>query len=532
LTQQAAEGGVDTRQLDYVHNLASRFAKVVDECADLPAIIFEAGNVATYRQLDQHSNQVARFLLERGLRRRDRVCISLEKSLLAYSVVLACIKTGITYYAVDPTSPQDRLDRILQNCPPGLVFAESGEPFGSYHENTVLCPYGQLDFCRDQPSHRLDFNLVKLADPAYIMFTSGSTGDPKGVVITHANLNKFIDWAIGEFAFTETDRHTHINPIYFDNSVFDIYSTFFSGGALVPFRVAEVRDPFRVVSRIEELSCTVFFSVPSMLIFLQTTRAIEVGSMPSLRKIIFGGEGYPVARLRELRSAIGPGTQLINVYGPTECTCICSSHLIDDADLLLCEGFPPIGGVNTYFDYYLLDGDEAVPPGTVGELCLGGPCVGHGYFNNKELSAKAFVQNPTNPDFREIIYRTGDLMRLGPEDGMLWFVGRKDFQVKHQGYRIELEEIQHSMNRISGVDESAALQIFVEGASRLVGFVASSAGVKPADVRIAAAGLLPKYMVPQTVLVLNQLPKNANGKTDRKKLLEIVEAGKSPGDIN
>ncbi len=501
--------------------LATRFAKVVQECADRPAIMFAADNVITYRSLDEYSNQVARFLLGMGLARRDRVCIFLEKSLATYCLLIACIKMGVTYYAVDPASPPPRLASILQRCSPDLIFSESEAPFPGVREKVVLCPAGTLDFCLGQSAGPLDCNLASPSDPAYIMFTSGSTGEPKGVVITHSNLYLFLDWAIGEYGFTPLDRHTHINPIYFDNSVFDVYSTLFSGGALVPFSAEDLRDPFKVVARIEELQCTVYFSVPSMLIYLQTTKAIGQGAMPSLRKIIFGGEGYPVARLKELRTAIGPQAQLINVYGPTECTCICSSYLVTNDDLEVTEGYPPIGSVATYFDYYLLDDDAQVGQGSVGELCLGGPCVGHGYYNSPELTAKVFVQNPVHRDFREIVYRTGDLMRLDPADGKLKFVGRKDFQVKHQGYRIELEEIQHGLNRIVGVDDSCALQIFVDGTSRIVGFVASTAGLRGGEVKAAAADFLPKYMVPQVVRVLDKLPKNPNGKTDRKQLASM-----------
>jgi D-alanine--poly(phosphoribitol) ligase subunit 1 len=511
----------------YRNCLPTLFSRVVGKYADRTALLFEEGNEISYRQLDMLSNQAARFLFSRGLRRGDRVCLHLEKSVAAYSLVLGCIKTGITYFATDPASPGSRIESIFAQCSPDLIFAESAEEFATkWHTKIAYCCAGSMEFCADLDSSILQMpDPVTYSDPAYIMFTSGSTGVPKGAVITHSNLHYFVDWAVNEYGFTVGDRHTHLNPLYFDNSVFDMYSTFFSGGTLVPFTSAMLKDPIGVVDRIERLECSVFFSVPSMLIYLQTTKAIEKGSMKSLRKIIFGGEGYPKTKLAQLYEFVGEYAELINVYGPTECTCICSTYTISAKDFETLEGYPPIGSLTYTFSYYLLNGDIAVSPGEVGELCLGGPCVGHGYFNQPELTNIAFVQNPPNTSYVELLYRTGDLMRLDPLDGKLWFIGRKDFQVKHQGYRIELEEIEHGLAKIKGVDEAAVVQVFDEGTSRLIGFAASSQSLQPEILRRNLADLVPKYMVPSKVFVLGCLPKNPNGKIDRKKLLEQYSSG-------
>lgn len=510
----------------YRNCLPTLFARIVERNADRTALLFDVDHEISYRQLDLLSNQAARFLLSRGLRRGDRVCIHLEKSVAAYSLVLGCIKTGIAYFATDPASPESRLDAIFAQCPPAIIFSESAGGLATkWHEKIVFCYAGSTEFCADQDGSVLRLpDPVTFADPAYIMFTSGSTGAPKGVVITNSNLHYFVDWAVNEYGFTAVDRHTHLNPLYFDNSVFDIYSTFFSGGTLVPFTSVMLQDPFGVVDRIERFECTVFFSVPSMLIYLQTTKAIEKGSMRSLRKIIFGGEGYPKTKLAELYDCVGGHAALINVYGPTECTCICSTYSVGARDFENLEGYPPIGSVTSNFSYHLLDGNCAAHPGEVGELCLGGPCVGHGYFNQPELTCKAFVQNPLNTAFEDRLYKTGDLMRLDL-DGKLWFVGRKDFQVKHQGYRIELEEIEHGLTKIGGVDEAAAVQAFDAGESRLIGFVASREGLQPEKLRRDMAEFVPKYMVPSKIFVLDRLPKNPNGKIDRKKLLEQYGSG-------
>ena len=510
----------------YRESLPRRFARVVEANADRPAVLFNEDEALSYRELDKLSNQVARYLGARGVRAGQRVAFRLEKSPAAYAIVLGCLKSGVTYFAVDPSTPEARLKSMFEQCPPSLIFAETTDKLDAFKDKVVPCPGGKAAFCADQETADVDAHHgPSLSDAAYVMFTSGSTGAPKGAVITHANLHYFVDWAVNEYGFFPGERHTHINPIYFDNSVFDMYSTFFSGGTLVPFTSALLQDPYGVVERIDKMKCEVFFSVPSMLIFLQTTKAIEKGAVPSLRKIIFGGEGYPKTKLAELFECVGAHARLINVYGPTECTCICSSYTLGADDFKNLDGYPPIGALTSPFSYYLLDGDRAVAVGEVGELCLGGPCVGHGYFNQPELTRKSFVQNPLNAAFEERLYRSGDLLRLDPKDGKLWFVGRKDFQVKHQGYRIELEEIQHGLAKIEGVEEACVVQAFESGASRLIGYVASHKALNADHLRKAVAEYVPKYMVPAQIFVVERLPKNANGKTDRKQLLALYESG-------
>src|SRR5262249_31131391 len=164
------------------------------------------------------------------------------------------------------------------------------------------------------------------SDPAYIMFTSGSTGVPKGAVIGHDNLLHFIGWTQTQYDFTPDDVHTHLNPLYFDNSVFDIYSTFFTGGELVPFDWNSLQDPAALAGRVRAMRCTVWFSVPSLLMYLQVMKVATRSHLGTLRKIVFGGEGFPKPRLKQLFDELNPAAELHNVYGPTECTCICSSY--------------------------------------------------------------------------------------------------------------------------------------------------------------------------------------------------------------
>jgi D-alanine--poly(phosphoribitol) ligase subunit 1 len=484
------------------------------------AIAWSATDSVTYGDLDALANRVARFLLARGVQKGDTVALLLDKSTAAYAIIIACMRIGAPYFAVDPANPPDRTRYILGKCRPATVFAQPASSWLAAEWPVVMLDDESLSIFSAHGPERPAFSWsVTGADPAYIMFTSGSTGFPKGVAISHANVELFIHWARWQFDTQPSDVFTNLNPLYFDNSVFDIYASLFSGATLVPFTAAELREPQRVMQKIDALGCTNFFSVPSLLVYFQTLKLIDRSSFPSLRKIVFGGEGYPKARLQELYAAIGDRVTLYNVYGPTECTCICSVYVITDADFTDLAGLPPLGALIPNFDYLILDEDQArVPAGETGELYLGGPCVGIGYYGDRELTERSFVRNPTNERWPERMYRTGDLVSLNAADGKLHFAGRADTQIKHLGYRIELGEIESALARIDGIDEAVALQSTTRGLSAIVAVVATSATLRASALRQQLEALIPRYMIPSRFEFLEQLPKNANGKIDRLEL--------------
>lgn len=504
------------------YNVAQVFNDAVARFGDRTALAFDRDHVFTYRQVDMLSNQAARFLLSKGIRKGDRIALSLEKCPAAYALVLAALKVGAAYVALDPRNPAARREAILKQCTPSLVFSDRllGQEEGP--AATVLSPekLEAPEFCNGFPTEPVDTaDRVTGSDPAYIMFTSGSTGIPKGVVISHDNLLHFIGWTQSQYGFTPEDIHTHLNPLYFDNSVFDIYSTLFTGGTLVPFDFDSLQDPVALVNRVRTMKCTVWFSVPSLLMFLQVMKVATRSNLGTLRKIIFGGEGFPKLKLKLLFDELGMQAELHNVYGPTECTCICSSYRLSMDDFHDMNGFPPLGRLTGNFTQYILDDSRPVPAGEVGELCLGGCCVGLGYFNRPDLTAAAFVQNPVNGEFREIIYRTGDMVRLDSSEGKLYFVGRRDLQVKHMGYRIELEEIQYALVTIEGVDEAAVLHRKSEELSEIIAVVAAKQPLSPPVIRKELASRIPQYMIPSKFHIVGRMPKNANGKTDRSALI-------------
>jgi D-alanine--poly(phosphoribitol) ligase subunit 1 len=502
----------------YLHSVPNLFREIVETHRDRAALKWSDGVIVTFDELDRLSDRAAQFLQRQRVRKGDRVCIRLDKCTLAYSLILACLKTGAPYFVVDPSNPPARVNHILDKCMPKLIFSAREQPLDLFDHRVIVVDreneFAALDEA-GEGAFEPETDIIG-TDPAYIMFTSGSTGFPKGAVMSHANLLNFIQWAKWEFSITPEDVFTNVNPLYFDNSVFDFYASIMNGAALVPFDAATMRDPYQVLRRIDELRCTIYFSVPSLLIYFQTLKMITPAAFAHVRTVIFGGEGYPKSKLKELFDCFHARAELVNVYGPTECTCICSAYRVTEDDFENLDGYPPLGGPIPSFSFAILnEQNKAAAADEVGELYLGGPCVGLGYFNDPELTKNAFRQNPLNSYYHERIYRTGDLVRLSTADGKIHFAGRNDSQIKHQGYRIELGEIEHALCRVSGVDEAVALHATRDGISIIVAVVASCDGLTADTVRKEVSSVVPAYMVPGRVEVMDRLPKNDNGKIDR-----------------
>jgi D-alanine--poly(phosphoribitol) ligase subunit 1 len=513
----------------YEYNLGIWFETTVEQHAQRTAIWFNSDESTSYRALNKLANRIARLLIAQGVNRRDVVCISGEKSLFSFAALLGCLKVGAVYCMLDPDSPAERLNKILSVCRPGLLLGD-GEFLGRLSEVTAALGIEVAEKTSDQIAKIGDnddeTNLPQTRnvtgdDPAYIMFTSGSTGFPKGAVITHAGVLNLIEWSARTFSITPDDVLTNVNPLYFDNSVFDFYAALFTGACLVPFAAGEVTDPKRLVDKVDCAGCTLWFSVPSLLIFLQTMRAADGKTLRSIRRFVFGGEGYPKSKLKLLYDAYSGSSKFFNVYGPTECTCICSCYRITDEDFADLQTLPPLGHIADNFEFLILDETcKTVPAGETGELCLLGPNVGLGYYNEPQQTAVSFVQNPYNDKFQEIMYRTGDLVRLEPSDGKLYIHGRSDNQIKHMGYRVELEEIELALHRLEYVSEAAALHTHVNGLSRIVAVVASNKEFAEDQIRLDLKRMIPDYMVPSVFYREVVLPKNPSGKVDRRNLTE------------
>lgn len=519
----------------YAYNLPLRFREVARLHAGRPALRLDVENDVRYDALNAHANRAARLFLDLGVRSGNVVAIGGDKHLDSYVAILAALKVGAAYCALDPENPPERLRKILSRCLPRLVVAGDalrrkldglldpsacvvvdGDP-GALLRRSVGLPDDELP----------ESEAVTGSAPAYIMFTSGSTGFPKGAVISHTSVLNFIDWARECYGFAPSDVLTNLNPLHFDNSVFDFYFSLFHGACLAVFPRDVFAQGDRLLRRVDELGCTSWYSVPSLLIYLDNMRLLHEARFRTLRQIVFAGEGFPKARLKTLFERFGSRITIHNGYGPTETTCLCSDYVISERDFQDLAGFPPLGRLMPNVTGLILD-EEGKPSaeGQVGELCLLGPQVGLGYYNDPERTAASFVRNPLNSAYDEIMYRSGDLVRKGP-DGLLYFMGRRDYQIKHMGYRIELEEIETSLARLPYVRRAAALYGARKGINHIVAVLSCDGSVQGADVRRDLRQVLPAYMIPTVVEFLTELPSNENGKVDRPRLAQMFldEAG-------
>ena len=505
------------------HNLGLRFERIAASSPAATALICE-GQSHDFRMLNETANCFARWLVARGVRRGQVVCLELPKIVEAYALAVACIKIGAPYVFLDPAAPMERARLMLDRCKPAVVVsvrdgADGRVVVGDETERASLWREA-LAF---DGENLVETQQITGADPAYVMFTSGSTGEPKGAVIPHQGILNLVDWAGSYLCIGPEDRLTNVNPIHFDNSVFDIYAGLLNGAAIVALDAFKGRPPAELVAEIRRHECTFFFAVPTLFMFLDSMHLLTPDWLPSVGRFMFGGEGFPIARLRRFYQTFAGKARLFNCYGPTETSCICSGFEITASALDTTEGLVPLGRLNPNFSYRVLDENlKPVAAGCAGELWLGGPGVALGYLNNPDETTRRFRQDPLIEGFRAVLYRSGDLVEVEQRTGILRFRGRADNQVKLRGYRVELEEIDHAMASIAGVTRALAVVLHdANGSSRLL-VAYSGRRIADADLLARCHARLPAYMVPSRFVWLEEIPVNANGKADRRAVAMLL----------
>jgi amino acid adenylation domain-containing protein len=498
------------------------------------------GERMTYGELEAASNRLARLLREAGCRQGDRVCLFLPKSIPAIVAEVATLKADCAYVPIDTASPAPRVGMIVEAAEPSLLLV-SGPAARLLDETLALegigeVPVGSLD---DEPRDGAVFSARDLesqsaeplawrsstSDPAHLLFTSGSTGTPKGVVIKHENVIAFVEWATSYFATSPDDRVSGHPPLHFDLSTFDIYGTFLAGAELELVPPAANLLPHKLAELIRTAELTQWFSVPSVMTYMAKMDVIAHGDFPTLTRVLWCGEVLPTPILIHWMERL-PHATFTNLYGPTEATIASSYYTVPEVPASETEPIP-IGVACEGEELLVLDDARGpVPAGEVGDLYIAGVGLSPGYWRDEEKTAAAFVLDPRSPESDARIYRTGDLARM-TEDGLVHFLGRADSQIKSRGYRIELGEIETALSALAELRECAVVGVDIggfEGTAICCAYApAAGAGVEPAQVRERLRKVLPSYMLPARWLVLDALPKNVNGKIDRRTIREHFE---------
>jgi amino acid adenylation domain-containing protein len=524
-----------------VIELCSSFFRSAAESPDRAALEVE-GRTFAYGDLARRAGAIAATLLEHA--RNDGpplTAVLAHRSATAFAGVLGALARGHGYVPLNQAFPPARNRAMLDcsGCEAVIVDSAarsdvSGLLEGLDRQLLLVLPDEEdvEPYARQWAPHRVvgapergtadvtEPLPVRPDDPAYLLFTSGSTGIPKGVAVTHANVRPFLDAVSERYDFTGSDRFSQTFNLTFDLSVFDMFAAWECGACVCCPSDKDLLNPADFIRRSE---LTVWFSVPSIALFMRRLRVLKPASFPTLRWSLFCGEALPESLAREWSEA-APSSTVENLYGPTEATIACTAYRWDsdpspdESELGLVPIGHPLRAMST-----LVVGDELreVKPGQAGELLLSGPQVVRGYWNDDEATSRAFASVGGRS-----YYRTGDRVRRPSGDGALRYLGRLDNQIKVLGHRVELGEIEAAIREETGVDAVVAVgwPRSPSGAAGIAAFVADT-GVDSVALRAGLARRLPGYMVPRELRLLPELPVNANGKWDRGALIRLLEEG-------
>ena len=518
-------------KLNYLlHQAIDRSA---ERYAERPAFRFLGGTL-TYVELVERANKLAWTLIGEGVKRGDRVGIFLHKCMESPVAVYGIMKAGAAYVPLDPAAPVSRLRKTIQHC--GIrcliTHAQKQQSVDDLLDGgtPLECIIGLDQFNR--PGVRiLGWDSLTAArgdkapnsgvmeqDLAYIMYTSGSTGVPKGIMHTHASGLSYARMAAETYGITHQDRLSNHSPLHFDMSTLDYFSGPLRGAATVIIPEAYTKLPASLSELIQKERLTIWYSVPFALIQLLLRGLVEKRDLRSLRWVLFGGEPFPPKHLHALRKR-WPQARFSNVYGPAEVNQCTYYHIPDDEPE--SEAALPIGRIWGNAEGLVVDEkDRVVARGECGELLIRTPTMMRGYWNQPELNERAFYRRTVAGGVSDVFYRTGDLVQ-DRGDGVLMFFGRKDRQIKTRGYRVELDEVESALAAHEWVEEAAAYTL--AGSENNASIEAAvilklRQGDTADDLRQHCAELLPWYAVPESVWLLDAFPRTTSGKIDRRAL--------------
>jgi amino acid adenylation domain-containing protein len=497
-----------------VTHLAEYLEASAKRWPDRTAVVDPAGWGLTYADLNRQAEALAGYLAGRGVQHGDRVGVVLPKSVAAVVSLFGIMKAGAAYVPVDYTAPAERGKRILTDCHVRAVVVDDRcrEVVPEFCE-VVLGPGARESEAGQAPSPPRH-----LEDLAYILYTSGSTGMPKGVMLTHENAVSFVDWCSSVFEPSELDRFSSHAPFHFDLSILDIYVSIKHGATLFLISEDLGKNPKELAKFIATNRLTVWYSTPSILTLLTQFGSLESHDASSLRLVLFAGEVFPVKHLRAVQQR-WPHPAYYNLYGPTE-TNVCTFARIPARVPEDRETPYPIGPACSHCSPLVLDGDgQEVSANDEGLLYISGPSVFQGYWNRPEVNSTVFLD-------RDGLrwYNTGDVVRWDPADGYI-YVGRRDRMVKRRGYRIELGEIERGLYLHSKVREAAVVSVSDEdGGVKIVACLSCHDRQAPSiiEMKTFCASHLPTYMSPDRFVFLDRLPRTSTDKVDYQTLRQEI----------
>lgn len=493
--------------LEYLEASAERFPDKV--------AFADENSQCTFAQLRASAKRAGSALAGRGCIKKP-IPVLMEKGVNTIEILMGIVYAGGFYVILDAAQPAGRLGQILSTLEAELVVTDEA---GAQLLKEIPQAGETVDYRQLLQAETDDGLLGKIQVqrqdiwPLYVMFTSGSTGVPKGVVVSHRSVIDFMEEFTKDFGITHEDVLGNQAPWDFDVSVKDIYAGLKTGATVQIIPRKYFSFPMPLLDFLEERGVTSLTWAVSALCIVSALNGFSYRVPGKIRRVMFSGETMPVRHLNYWRSYL-PDAMFVNLYGPTEITCNCTYYVLDRE--FAAGDTIPIGRAFANEHVFLLDENdrEVLSPGAEGEICVSGTALALGYYNNREQTERVFVQNPLNRSYQELIYRTGDI-GVYNERGELCFASRRDFQIKHMGHRIELGEIEAALEKVQEVVRSCC--IFDGERNKIVCFYQGDIERRPLS--RALGSLLPDYMVPNVFRQVKEMPLTKNGKIDRKQLM-------------
>jgi len=500
-----------TNILEYLENLPTAVASK-------DAFISDAGKI-TFCELERTAKSIGSYL-HGFIPAGNAVAVLTEKDIVAPACFLGVVYAGCFYVPLDDQTPENRLAAILSTVEAGVIVTDKANVArikNMRYDGTILLVEDAAEYPADEELLRSIREKAMDLDPLYVLFTSGSTGVPKGVVTPHRAVIDYIDTLIETFGFSEKDIFGNQSSFDFVGAIRDIYIPLKTGCTAFIIPKDYFMNPKRLIDCLEENRINVLCWAASAMSVIAALNAFDYAVPRHIEKVLFSGSVLPCRHLRYWQKHL-PDVCYVNHYGPTEITASCTYYIVEKEQS--SENTIPIGKPFKNTQIFLLNdlGGEA-GAGETGEICVKGTCLALGYFNDEQKTREVFIQNPLNDKYIDIVYKTGDLGAFD-ESGLLWFHGRKDHQVKHMGYRIELDEIEIAANSLPEVDLACCLHD--DKTDKLVLFYQAASPCNKA-ILLRLREMLPKYMLPNKMMHFEQLPYNNNRKIDRVKLREYLD---------